>query len=54
VSDKLGVYKLDRLARSTYDLHKIAKELKNRGISLLFIKEQIDFQLLLKSSYLPC
>ncbi|MEH7452291.1 recombinase family protein [Gottfriedia acidiceleris] len=41
--DKLVVYKLDRLARSTFDLHKIAKELEDRGISLVFIKEQIDF-----------
>jgi len=41
--DKLVVYKLDRLARSTFDLHKIAKELQDRGISLVFIKEQIDF-----------
>lgn len=41
--DKLVVYKLDRLARSTFDLHKIAKELEERGIALVFIKEQIDF-----------
>jgi DNA invertase Pin-like site-specific DNA recombinase len=41
--DKLVVYKLDRLARSTFDLHKVAKELHDRGIALVFIKEQIDF-----------
>ncbi|MFJ5760834.1 recombinase family protein [Neobacillus sp. NPDC093182] len=41
--DKLVVYKLDRLARSTFDLHKIVKELHDRGIALVFIKEQIDF-----------
>ena len=41
--DKLVVYKIDRLARSTFDLHKIAKELEEREISLVFIKEQIDF-----------
>ncbi|MCU7708339.1 recombinase family protein [Priestia sp. JV24] len=41
--DKLIVYKIDRLARSTFDLHKIAKELEERGIGLVFIKEQIDF-----------
>ncbi|WP_409289639.1 recombinase family protein [Peribacillus sp. SCS-37] len=41
--DKLVVYKIDRLARSTFDLHKIARELSNRGIGLVFIKEQIDF-----------
>lgn len=41
--DKLVVYKLDRLARSTFDLHKIANELTAKGIGLVFIKEQIDF-----------
>ncbi|MED2748956.1 recombinase family protein [Brevibacillus porteri] len=41
--DKLVVYKIDRLARSTFDLQKIAKELEERGIALVFIKEQIDF-----------
>jgi DNA invertase Pin-like site-specific DNA recombinase len=41
--DKLVVYKLDRLARSTFDLHKIARDLEQNGIGLVFIKEQIDF-----------
>ena len=41
--DKLVVYKIDRLARSTFDLHKVANELEKRGIALVFIKEQIDF-----------
>ncbi|TVY08350.1 recombinase family protein [Paenibacillus cremeus] len=41
--DNLVVYKLDRLARSTYDLHRIARGLEARGIGLIFIKEQIDF-----------
>lgn len=41
--DKLVVYKIDRLARSTFDLQRIVKELKERDISVLFIKEQIDF-----------
>ncbi len=41
--DKLVVCKLDRLARSTFDLLKIATDLKKRGIGLVFIKEQIDF-----------
>jgi DNA invertase Pin-like site-specific DNA recombinase len=41
--DKLVVYKLDRLARSTFDLHKIVKDLKSQGIGLAFIKEQVDF-----------
>ncbi|MGQ3740895.1 recombinase family protein [Bacillus sp. Fil] len=41
--DKLVVYKIDRLARSTFDLQKIVKELSEREISVVFIKEQIDF-----------
>lgn len=41
--DKLVVYKIDRLARSTFDLHKIADDLQKRDIALVFIKEQIDF-----------
>lgn len=41
--DKLIVYKIDRLARSTFDLHKIVRELSDRDISIVFIKEQIDF-----------
>ncbi|CAH0166040.1 Serine recombinase PinR [Peribacillus frigoritolerans] len=34
---------MDRLARSTFDLQKIAKDLEESGIALVFIKEQIDF-----------
>ncbi|UAL53507.1 recombinase family protein [Metabacillus dongyingensis] len=41
--DKLVVYKIDRLARSTFHLHQIVKELESRGIALVFIHEQIDF-----------
>jgi DNA invertase Pin-like site-specific DNA recombinase len=41
--DKLVVYKIDRLARSIYDLNKIVNELQERGIDVVFIKEQIDF-----------
>lgn len=41
--DTLVVYKLDRLARSIKDLHNIVDELSERGISVVFIKEQIDF-----------
>jgi len=41
--DKLVVYKIDRLARSTFDLQKIVKELSEREISVVFIKEQFDF-----------
>jgi DNA invertase Pin-like site-specific DNA recombinase len=41
--DKLIVTKIDRLARSVKDLHNIASELEERGIGLVFLKEQIDF-----------
>lgn len=41
--DKLVVYKIDRLARSTRDLHNIVHELQERKIGVVFIKEQIDF-----------
>jgi DNA invertase Pin-like site-specific DNA recombinase len=41
--DKLVVYIIDRLARSTFDLQNIADDLQKRGIFLVFIKEQIDF-----------
>jgi DNA invertase Pin-like site-specific DNA recombinase len=41
--DSLIVYKLDRLARSLRDLTNIANDLQERGIRLVFIKEQIDF-----------
>lgn len=41
--DTLVVSKIDRLARSTFDLHKIVKDLTERGIGLVFLKEQIDF-----------
>lgn len=41
--DKLIVTKIDRLARSVKDLHNIASELEDKGIGLVFLKEQIDF-----------
>ncbi|MGE6895756.1 recombinase family protein [Priestia flexa] len=41
--DTLVVYKIDRLARSTRDLHNIVHELSGKGIGVVFIKEQIDF-----------
>jgi len=41
--DKLIVTKIDRLARSVKDLHNIASQLEDRGIGLVFLKEQIDF-----------
>ncbi|MGD7025132.1 recombinase family protein [Rossellomorea vietnamensis] len=41
--DTLVVYKIDRLARSIFHLRKIVEDLTERGITLVFIKEQIDF-----------
>lgn len=41
--DKLVVYKIDRLARSIRDLHNIVHELDEKGIGVVFVKEQIDF-----------
>jgi DNA invertase Pin-like site-specific DNA recombinase len=41
--DKLVIYKIDRLARSTRDLHNIVHDLQQKGIGIVFIKEQIDF-----------
>ncbi|WP_281659455.1 recombinase family protein [Halobacillus sp. Cin3] len=41
--DTLVVYRIDRLARSTFDLHKIVRDFQERGIGLVFIKENIDF-----------
>jgi DNA invertase Pin-like site-specific DNA recombinase len=41
--DKLAVYKIDRLARSTRDLHNIVHELQEKNIGDVFSKEQIDF-----------
>ena len=41
--DTLVVYKIDRLARSIVDLTNIARGLQERGIALVFIKENIDF-----------
>ncbi|TYR81100.1 recombinase family protein [Priestia megaterium] len=41
--DTLVVYKIDRLARSTRDLHNIVHSLNKKGVGVVFIKEQIDF-----------
>ncbi|MCM3117677.1 recombinase family protein [Neobacillus sp. MER 74] len=43
--DKLVVYKIDRLARSTRDLHNIVHGLQEKSIGVVFIKEQIDFSI---------
>jgi DNA invertase Pin-like site-specific DNA recombinase len=40
--DTLVVTKLDRLARSTFDLHRIAKQLDERGIHLVVLNNNID------------
>jgi len=40
--DTLVITKLDRLARSTYHLTKIAEDLKNRNIALKVIDQSID------------
>jgi DNA invertase Pin-like site-specific DNA recombinase len=40
--DTLIVTKLDRLARSTFDLHRIAKQLDERGIHLVILRQNID------------
>jgi DNA invertase Pin-like site-specific DNA recombinase len=40
--DTLVVTKLDRLARSTFDLHRIAKQLEEHGIHLVVLNNNID------------
>jgi DNA invertase Pin-like site-specific DNA recombinase len=42
--DTLVVTKIDRLARSITDLNNIVKELNEKGVSVRFIKENIEFQ----------
>lgn len=42
--DTLVVTKIDRLARSIIDLHNIVKELNEKGVSVKFLKENIEFQ----------
>jgi DNA invertase Pin-like site-specific DNA recombinase len=39
--DKLVIYKIDRLARSTRDFHNIVHKLQEKNIGVVFIKEQI-------------
>ena len=40
--DTLIVYKIDRLGRSTKQLINIVSDLKERGVIIIFIKENID------------
>ncbi len=40
--DSLVITKLDRLARSTYQLTKIAEELKEKGVDLVVMDQNID------------
>jgi DNA invertase Pin-like site-specific DNA recombinase len=40
--DNLVVTKLDRLARSTYHLTQIAEELKEKGVNLVVLDQNID------------
>lgn len=40
--DTFIIYKLDRLARSTKELHEIADDLKERGVEFVSINDHID------------
>ncbi|PSL41153.1 TetR family transcriptional regulator [Planomicrobium soli] len=42
--DTLVVTKIDRLARSIFDLNQIVDQLKDRGISIRFLKENMTFE----------
>lgn len=42
--DTVFVTKIDRLARSIIDLNKIVTELNGKGVSVKFIKENIEFK----------
>ncbi|RLQ92116.1 recombinase family protein [Planomicrobium sp. Y74] len=42
--DTLVVTKIDRLARSIFDLNKIVDELKDKGINVKFLKENMTFE----------
>lgn len=42
--DEVIVLKIDRLARSIVDLNYIVQELKNKGVTLIFLKENLTFQ----------
>jgi DNA invertase Pin-like site-specific DNA recombinase len=40
--DTLVITKLDRLARSTFDLTNIAKQLEDKGVDLIVLEQNID------------
>jgi DNA invertase Pin-like site-specific DNA recombinase len=42
--DEVIVYKIDRLARSIIDLNKIVTEIKEKGASIRFISENMEFK----------
>ena len=42
--DTLVVTKIDRLARSITDLNNIVNELKEKGVNVRFLRENIEFQ----------
>lgn len=41
--DHIVVHSLDRLARNTFDLLSLVKEIKNKGCSIVFLKEHLEF-----------
>jgi len=41
--DHIYVTKIDRLARSIIDLHKLVKEISDKGVTITFIKDNITF-----------
>ncbi|SEQ59768.1 recombinase family protein [Piscibacillus halophilus] len=42
--DEVIVTKIDRLARSIIDLNKIVQELNSKGVSVCFIKDNMEFR----------
>src|SRR5699024_6887261 len=42
--DTVYITKIDRLARSIIDLNKIVEELIDRGVSIVFINENLTFK----------
>ena len=48
--DSVVITKLDRLARSTFDLTNIAKQLEDKGVDLIVLEQNIDTS---KQKYQP-